>query len=80
MAKTLDEAFQQLKRDPAEPVRATVDGVTVEVRVVPTLPLGRSAAELFAEIGAWEGETTDEMLRFLAAARRSGTQRSVPEL
>jgi hypothetical protein len=37
VAKTLDEALPQLKREPGQPVRA---------------------AELFAEIGPWEGETT----------------------
>jgi len=35
-----------------------VEGLTVEVRVVPDLPVRRSAAELFAEIGPWEGDTT----------------------
>jgi hypothetical protein len=80
VAKTLDEALQQLKLEPGQPVRATVEGLTVEVRVVPDLTVSRSAAELFAEIGPWEGETTDEMLEFLAEARRRGSQRSVPEL
>ena len=76
MTKTLDEALQELKREPGLPVRATVEGVTVEVRVVADLPVNRSAAALFAEIGPWEGETTDEMLEFLAEARRHGSQRS----
>ena len=58
MAKTIDEALQQLKREPGQPVRAMVEGLTVEVRVVPDLPVTRSAAALFAEIGPWEGETT----------------------
>jgi hypothetical protein len=80
VAKTIDEALQQLKREPGQPVRAMVEGLTVEVRVVPDLPVNRSAAALFAEIGPWEGETTDEMLEFLAEARRRGSQRSVPEL
>jgi hypothetical protein len=71
VVKTLDEAVQQLKREPGQPVRATVEGLTVEVRVVPELPVNRSAAGLFAEIGPWEGETTDETLAFLAETRRS---------
>jgi hypothetical protein len=58
VAKTLDEALQQLKREPGQPVRAMIEGLTVEVRVVPDLPVSRSAAALFAEIGPWEGETT----------------------
>lgn len=44
VAKTLDEALQRLKREPGEPVRATVEGMT---------------ADVFAEIGPWEGETTE---------------------
>lgn len=77
MAKTLDEALKRLKREPSEPVRATVEGMTVEVRVVPDLPTGRSAVDRFAEVGPWEGETTEEMLKFLAEARRQGSQRPV---
>ena len=77
MEKTLDEALQRLKREPDEPVRATVGGMTVEVRVVPDAPVVRSAADVFAEIGPWEGETTEEMLNFLAEARRQGSQRPV---
>jgi hypothetical protein len=51
--------------------------MTVEVRVVPDVPISRSAADVFAEIGPWEGETTEEMLKFLAEARRQGSQRRV---
>ena len=54
MARTLDEALQRLKHEPGEQVRATVDGVTVEVRGVPDVPISRSAADVFAEIGPWE--------------------------
>ena len=41
------------------------------------VPISRSAADVFAEIGPWEGETTEEMLKFLAEARRQGSQRRV---
>jgi hypothetical protein len=79
VAKTLDDALRRLKLEPGEPVRATVEGLTVELRVVPGPPVGRSAADLFAQIGPWEGETTEEMLKFLADARRQGSQRPVDE-
>jgi len=36
-----------------------------------------SAADVLAEIGPWEGETTEEMFKFLAEARRQGSQRLV---
>ena len=80
VAKTLADAIDQLKRDPARPVRAHVQGLTVEVRVVPEAPAERSAAELFDRLGPWAGETTDEILAILADARRKSSQREVSEL
>jgi hypothetical protein len=79
VTKTLDEALNELKRDPARPVRADVQGMTVEVRVV-TQPAKGSAAELFDRVGPWAGETTDEILSILAEARRTGSRRDVAEL
>jgi hypothetical protein len=79
VAKTLDEALNELKRDPAHPVRADVEGMTVEVRVV-TPPAKGSAAELFDRVGPWAGETTDEILSMLAEARGKGSRRDVAEL
>ena len=79
MAKTLAEALDELKRDPGRPVRADVQGMTVEVRVV-TPPVEISAAEVFDRVGPWAGETTDEILSILAEARRRGSRRDVPEL
>lgn len=80
MAKTLEEVVEELKRDPAHPVRTRIGGLTIEVRAVPEPPAGRSAADLFAEIGPWVGETNEEILAILAEARRHGGQRSVPDL
>ena len=80
VAKTLADAIDQLKRDPAHPVRAHVQGLTVEVRVVPEAPAERSAAELFDRVGPWAGETTDEILTILADARRKSSQREISEL
>lgn len=80
MTKTLEEAVEQLKRDPSRPVRAAVDGFTVEVRAVSAMSGLESAADLLAAIGPWEGETTDEILAMLGAARAAGGKRSVPGL
>lgn len=80
MAKTLDEVVEQLKKDPDHPVRTKVGDLTIEVRAVAEAPTERSAADLFAEIGPWAGETTEEVLAFLAEARQRGGQRSVPQL
>jgi len=80
MPTTLDEALAQLRTDPSHPVQVEVDGLTVELRVVAKPPRTKSAADLFEEIGPWEGETTEELLAFLREARREGGQRQVPEL
>ena len=39
-----------------------------------------NAADAFAAIGPWEGESPDEIAAILAAARKRGGTRSVPEL
>ena len=78
--KTLDEVVEQLKRDPGQPVRTTLGGLTIEVRAVSGPAPGKSAADAFAEIGPWSGETTDEILSILADARHQGGHRSVSDL
>jgi len=80
MTRTLEEAVEQLKRDPSTPVRAAVDGLTVEVRAVPPVSGMESAADLLAAIGPWAGETTDEILAWLNAARTAGGKRPVSNL
>jgi len=82
----LDQAVEALKRDPTHAVRARVDDLTVEIRAVPEGPTRqlapgeKSAADVFREIGPWEGETLDELLEFFAEARRRGGSRNVPGL
>lgn len=80
MTRTLEEAVEQLKRDPSRPVRAAVDGLTVEVPAVPPVAGVESAADLLAAIGPWEGEATDEILAWLDAARTAGSKRPVSGL
>jgi hypothetical protein len=41
---------------------------------------GRSAADVFREIGPLEGETLDELLTFFAKARRQGGSRPIADL
>lgn len=77
---TLDEVVAQLRRDPGHPVRAKVGDLTIEVRAVDGQGVGKSAADVFADVGPWAGESTEEILHLLAEARRGGGQRSVEEL
>jgi hypothetical protein len=70
MVKTIGEAIKQLQRDPTHPVRARVGSLTIEVRAVTEPSAQSSAADIFADLGPWEGETTEELLAMLAEARR----------
>jgi hypothetical protein len=74
--KSLEEVIEQLRRDPAHPAEAELGGLRLEVRVKPQ----RSAADIFREIGPWEGESTEELMRLLAEARRSGGAKDPPAL
>lgn len=80
MATTLEQAMEQLKKDPTQPVRAQVGDLTVEVRAVTESPGGQTAGDVLASLGPWAGETTEELLALLAEARRKGGRRSVPPL
>jgi hypothetical protein len=68
----LDDAIKALKRDPAQPVLVKVDEeLTVEVRAVSPVPaLKRSAADVFREVGRWEGETGEELDALFADVRQ----------
>jgi hypothetical protein len=79
-AQVLDEALAQLRSDPRHPVRVRLDDLTVEMRAVEGPSSGVSAADSFDSIGPWEGETMDEILEMLAAARQGGGRRGVTSL
>lgn len=63
---TIEEAVAQLKRDPARVVKLRVDDVTVEMRALPEPAPSGTAAEMFARVGPWAGETMEELQRLLA--------------
>ncbi len=77
---TLDEVVAELKKHPGRPVRARVGDLTIEVRAIDEQEAARSAADVFAEVGPWSGESTEEILHLLAEARASGGQCPVEEL
>lgn len=76
IAKSLEEAIQQLRRDPVHPVEAIVGDLRVELR----LKAPRSAADLFRELGPWEGESTEELWKRLEEERRRGGSGEPPAL
>jgi hypothetical protein len=77
---TLAELVAQLKKHPGQAVRARVGDLTIEVRSIDEQGAARPAADVFAELGPWAGESTEEILHLLAEARRIGGRRPVPEL
>jgi hypothetical protein len=80
VVRTIEQAVEQLKRDPTRPVQARVGDMTIEVRAVTVESSGRSAADVFAELGPWEGETIEEVFAILAGARSRGGRRAVADL
>ena len=75
--KNLQDALLELKREPGHPVRARVGDLTLEIRVVPDRAAGRSAAQIFAGLGAWAGESTEEITGIVAGVRDVGGRRDV---
>ena len=66
IAKSLEEVIERLRRDPVHPVEVVVGDLRVEVRV----KAPRSAADLFRDVGPWEGESTEELCQRLTEERR----------
>jgi len=78
IAQTLEEALTALKHDPSQPVKAHVDDLDVELRVVgkSKTPLG----DFMAEGGGWKGESPEEILRILRETRAAGGSSEPPKL
>jgi hypothetical protein len=67
---SLEEAVADLKRDPAHPVHARIDGLEVELRVVDAE--AADSDDIMGGAGPWQGESTEELLRILKEARDRG--------
>jgi hypothetical protein len=80
--KALEEALAKLRHDPSHPVRAHLDELDVELRVVtvcreePAPGLG----DRMAAAGPWEGESTEEIIRILREGRDAGGNAETPEI
>jgi hypothetical protein len=69
LVKELDAAVAALRQDPTKPVRAKVLDMTIELRAVPEERTQISAAEAFARLGSWEGESEQELMNLFATDR-----------
>lgn len=85
MVKGIQEAVAALKRDPDEPVTAEIDGLLVELRykgetvsAVEPEKKHRTAADIFREVGPWEGETFEEITEILREGRKQGGSKEPP--
>jgi hypothetical protein len=65
---SLEEAVAALKRDPHHPVHARVDNLDVEIRVLAAETV--APTDVFAGVGPWQGESTEDLLRVLREARQ----------
>src|SRR6185437_520612 len=52
---SLESAVAELKRDPSHPAHARVDGMDVELRVLPSNETHPGVGSRLAAIGPWEG-------------------------
>jgi hypothetical protein len=76
IAKDLEDAIERLRRDPLKPVETVVGDLRLEVRVKASC----TAADLFHEVGPWEGESTEELWERLTAERHRGSSEEPPAL
>jgi hypothetical protein len=69
---TLEEAVEELKKNPDHPVRAHLDSLDVELRAVGAQEAPIRLGDALAQLGPWEGESAEELIERLAEARRAG--------
>lgn len=74
MVRGIKEAMAALKCDPDQPVTAEIDGLVVEIRVTGR----RTAGDIFREVGPWEGESQEELIKMLREARDQGGSKEMP--
>lgn len=85
MNTALTQAIDHLRQEPHDPVTLEVAGMRIEIRYKGEAPKAetnvngfRSANDLFADLGSWEGETADELILSLRAARDAGGSKEPP--
>ena len=77
---TLDEAVEQLSRDPSLPVRVRAGDLEVEIRVVSGgVPAEAGLGDVMAAAGPKEGETTEQLIRLLQEGRNDGRSPETPD-
>ena len=77
---SLEEAVAELKRDPSQPVHARVDGLDVELRVLPSNEIQPGVGTRLAAIGPWDDIALDDLVRILSEGRESGGSAPAPEM
>lgn len=74
MDRGIKKAVAALKSDPSQLVTAEIDGLVVEIRVTGH----RTAGDIFREVGPWEGESQEELIKMLREARNQGGSKEAP--
>ena len=77
---SLEEAVAELKRDPSHPVHARVDGLDVELRVVPSNETSLGVGSRLAAIGPWDGIALEELDRILRGGREAAAAPLAPDM
>lgn len=77
---SLEAAVAELKRDPSHSAHAFVDGIEVELRVVPSNETKPRLGARLAAIGPWEGIALDDLMKMLREGRETGGSAAPPEM
>jgi hypothetical protein len=77
---SLEQAIAQLERDPSHPVQVRLNGLDVELRVVPSNDTSLGVGSRLAAIGPWDGISLDELDRILREDRAAGGSAPAPDM
>ena len=77
---SLEQAIAQLERDPSHPVQVRVNGLDVELRVVPSNDTSLGVGSRLAAIGPWDGISLEELDRILREDRAASGSAPAPDM
>ncbi len=78
--RSIEEAVEELKRHPAQPVRAHLPDLDVEMRALHPEARPRPLGDFLASLGPWEGEPAEALFARLREAREAGGSSEPPGL
>ncbi len=72
MLEILEQVLMRLRKNPGRPVRARLDEMEVEIRMVKSQARSSRLGDHIASLGPWSGESAEEITELIAGARKDG--------